>query len=48
VWVAEVCNAGVKNGKIQEGWSKSWLASVDKETLWNMARTEALKYCNMY
>jgi len=30
-WVADVCNAVVKDGKIPEDWSKNWLASVYRE-----------------
>lgn len=29
-WVADVCNAGIKDDEILEDWSKSWLASVYK------------------
>jgi len=29
-WVADVCNAVVKDGKTLEDWSKTWLASVYK------------------
>jgi len=29
-WVADVCNAVIKDGKIPQDWSKSWLVSVYK------------------
>jgi len=29
-WVADMCNAVAKDGKIPENWSKSWLSSKDK------------------
>ena len=29
-WVTEVCNAVIKDGKVPEDWSKSWMANVYK------------------
>ena len=29
-WMTELCNAVVKDGKIPEDWSKSWLVNVYK------------------
>ena len=28
LWMTEVCNAVVKDGKVQEDWSRSWMVNV--------------------
>ena len=30
LWMTEVCNAGVKNGRVPEDWSRSWMVNVYK------------------
>ena len=30
LWMADVCNAVVKDGKIPEDWSRSWMMNVYK------------------
>ena len=30
LWVTEVCNAVVKDGKVPEDWSRSWMVNIYK------------------
>ena len=30
LWMTEVCNAVVKDGKVPEDWSRSWMVNINK------------------
>ena len=49
LWMTDVCNAVVKDGKIPEDWSKSWMVNVykGKGDVWHMAHTGALSCWSM-
>ena len=47
LWMTDVCNTVVRDGKIPEDWSRSWMVNVYKVMPWHVAHTEALSCWSM-